>query len=179
VDRIALTRQTFFVVFIVWSLVLGGAFLHAVSNFTSVQNTQASVRSQPTELAMTFNETEGLITVKVRIENGGRLAVQVYEIPTLLFIRNLSAANQWLEVGQGNGRIDLAPGEVAFVTLKVKVDLKSPSPPVQEALLHVKPGVDGAKRVWLVYGRVLFYVQPYEVRGEQSLCAGELVRCVI
>jgi hypothetical protein len=179
VDRTTAVRRAFFVVFLVWCLSLAAAFIHASSNFSAIQNTQSSVRSQPTNLTMQFNETEGLITIKVRIENGGRLDIEIYEIPTQVFIRNLSAANQWLEIGQANGRTRLGAGEVVELTLKVQIDMQDPSPSVENALRHVKPGVEGASRVWLVYGRVLFYVDPFDVRGESALCAGELVKCVI
>lgn len=178
-DRTDQARRILLAVFLAWCFVLAGAFIHAVGSFTAVQNTQASVRAMPTDLTWTFNSTEGVFTLKLAVENGGRLDVRVYELPTQLYIFNQSTADEWLEVGQGNARTELRAGQAAEIVMKIKIKVDKPSQAQQEALKQIKPGVDGIKRVWLVYGRVLFYVDPFGVRGEQQVCSGDPGPCVI
>ena len=178
-DRATQTRRILLAVFLTWCVVLSAAFLHAAANFVAVQNTQASVRAYPTNLTWSFNQTEGVFTIKLQVENDGRLDVRIYELPTQLYIFNQSTPSSFVEVGQGNGRTELRAGESKELVMKVKIRLENPSAAVEEALRHIKPGVDGVKRDWFVFGRVLFYVDPFGVRGEQLICSGDLGRCVM
>ena len=178
-DRAAQARRILLAVFLAWCVVLSAAFLHSAANFVAVQNTQASVRAHPTNLTWTFNQTEAVFSVKILVENGGRLDIRIYEIPTQLLIFNRSTSEEFVEVAEGNARTELRAGQSAELVMKMKMRLENPSEAVKEALRHIKLGVPGVSRDWLVLGRVLFYVDPFGVRGEQQVCSGDLGRCVM